>query len=527
MHMPGWRISMRKIREVLRLKFEQNLTNRQISKSCNISRPCVAQYLTRASAAGIIWPIPQEQDDTALERLLFPSAAGRPMGSTKNRPEPDMSYIHKELRNKHVTLQLLWNEYKADHPDGLQYSQFCDHYRRWTQKLSVSMRQEYKAGDKLFIDYAGPTIEIVDAETGETKPAYLFVAVLGASNYTYVEATFSQNLASWIQSHVRALNFLSGVPACLVPDNLKSGVTKACRYEPDINPTYQALASYYGTAVMPARPRRPRDKAKAEVGVQICERWILAVLRHRTFFSLGGLNAAIAELRDKLNDRKLRRLDTTRAQLFAELDRPALRPLPAEPFSVSEIKRVRVNIDHHVEVDGHYYSVPYQLIHQEMEAFISGSTIELVHKGNRVATHVRSFMPGRHTTLPEHRPKSHRQYLEWTPERIIHWAKTIGPSTAAAVAAIIKSRRYPEQGYRSCLGVLRLGKTYSNERLESACARAVDSQIVSYKSIQSILKNGLDRQSLKLEAPSAAHKVTHINVRGSEYYRSKEVPHVA
>jgi transposase len=350
---------------------------------------------------------------------------------------------------------------------------------------------------------------------------------LGASNYTYVEAAFSQDLASWIASHVHALSFIGGVPACLVPDNLKSGVTKACRYEPDINPTYQALASHYGTAVMPARPRRPRDKAKAEVGVQICERWILAALRHQAFFSLGELNAAITELRDKLNNRKLRKLDTTRARLFAELDQPALRPLPSEPFSLSAIKRVRVNIDYHVEVDGHYYSVPYQLVHQELEAFISNSTIELVHKGRRIATHVRSFIRGKPTTLPEHRPKSHQQYLEWTPDRIIQWARTIGPSTAAAVASIMESRAYPEQGYRSCLGVLRLGKIYSNERLEAACTRAVHSRITSYKSIQSILKNGLDRQSISLEPAATAHNVTHINVRGAGYYRSKGVTHVA
>jgi transposase len=526
--MPGWRISMRKIRELLRLRFEQGFTNRQIARSCNISRPSVAHYLARAAAAGIAWPLSEDQDEAVLEGLLFPlPTVGRPIGPAKDRPEPDMPYIHKELRNKHVTLQLLWHEYKDNHPNGLQYSQFCDHYRRWAQKLSVTMRQEYKAGDKLFIDYAGPTIGIINAVTGETKPAYLFVAVLGASNYTYVEAAFSQDLASWIGSHVRALNFIGGVPACLVPDNLKSGVTKACRYEPDINPTYQALASHYGTAVMPARPRRPRDKAKAEVGVQICERWILAALRHQTFFSLGELNAAIVELRDKLNNRKLRKLDTTRARLFAELDRPALRPLPSEPFSLSAIKRVRVNIDYHVDVDGHYYSAPYQLIHQELEAFISNSTIELVHKGRRIATHVRSFIRGGHTTLPEHRPRSHQQYLEWTPDRIIQWARTIGPSTATAVASIMESRTYPEQGYRSCLGVMRLGKIYSNERLEAACARAVHSKVTSYKSIQSILKNGLDRQLLSLEPPSTAHNITHINVRGAGYYRSKEVTHVA
>jgi transposase len=519
---------MRKIRELLRLKFEQGLTNRQIARSCNISRPSVAHYLSRAAEAGIRWPLPENQDDAALERLLFPSGnAGRPTGSAMDRPEPDMPYIHRELRHKHVTLQLLWHEYKDHCPDGLQYSQFCDHYRRWAQKLSVTMRQEYKAGDKLFIDYAGPTIGIMDAVTGETRPAHLFVAVLGASNYTYVEAAFSQDLASWIGSHVRALNFVGGVPACLVPDNLKSGVTKACRYEPDINPTYQALASHYGTAVMPARPRRPRDKAKAEVGVQICERWILAALRHRTFFSLRELNAAIAELRDKLNHRKFRKLETTRARLFEELDRPALRALPPEPFALSAIKRVRVNIDYHVEVEGHYYSVPYQFVHEELEAFISDSTIELVHKGRRIATHARSFVRGRHTTLAEHRPKSHQQYLEWTPDRIIQWAQTIGPATATAVSSILESRTYPEQGYRSCLGVLRLGKVYSHERLEAACTRAVHSKVVCYKSIQSILKNGLDRQSINQAPSSTAHNVTHINVRGACYYRCKGVTHVA
>lgn len=522
--MPGWRTSMRKIRELLRLKFEQNLTNRQIARSCNLSRPSVAQYLAKAAAAGLSWPLPEEQDDSILEKLLFPlPAAGRTGQSEWIRRDPDMPHIHKELRNKHVTLQLLWHEYKDNHPDGYQYSQFCDLYRRWAQKLSVTMRQEYKAGDKLFIDYAGPTIPIVDAATGEIAPAYLFVAVLGASNYTYVEAAFSQDLASWIGSHIRTFNFIDGIPACLVPDNLKSGITKACRYEPDINPTYQALATYYGTVVMPARPRRPRDKAKAEVGVQICERWILAVLRHRTFFSLAELNGAIAELRDKLNHRKFRKLNTTRARLFEELDRPALRPLPSEPFSLSAIKRVRVNIDHHVEVDGHYYSAPYQLIHQDMEAFISGSTIELVHKGRRIVTHVRSYVRGAHTTLPEHRPRNHQQYLEWTPERIVHWAKTVGPAAAAAVASIMEARTYPEQGYRSCLGVMRLGKTYSNERLEAACARAVGCRITSYKSIQSILKNGLDRQPLGPEPQSVAHNVAHINVRGSGYYRSKGV----
>lgn len=522
--MSAGRLSMRKIKEILRLKHQHHLTNRQIARSCNVSKSTVADYLERAERAKLIWPLPDELDNDQLENLLFPPwESGESVADSRpSRPQPNLVEIHRELRNPHVTLQLLWQEYKTDHPEGYQYSQFCDLYRRWAQKLDITLRQEHKAGDKLFIDYAGPTLPVVNPQTSEVRQAYLFVAVLGASNYTYVEATFSQELPAWIAAHVHLFDFLSGVPACLVPDNLRSGVTRACRYEPDINPTYQQMASHYGTVVIPARVRRPRDKAKAEVGVLVAERWIMAALRHRTFFSLAELNAAVKELLEKLNHRQFRKLETNRARLFEVLDRPALRPLPVEPFRLEQIQRAKVHMDYHVEIGGHYYSVPYELVQEEVEVRLSSSTVEILHQGRRVATHLRSSLRGAHTTLSEHRPKHHQQYLEWSPARIIHWAETVGPSTATTVQKILGSRTYPEQGFRACLGILRLGKRYSQQRLEAACTRAVTFQACSFKSVRSILETGLDRQPLELEGSSPPHHLVHANVRGAGYYQGKE-----
>ena len=525
--MPAWRLSMRKIKEILRLKFENHLTNHRIARSCDISRPTVAHYLAKANAAGLSWPIAEGLDDLSLEKLLFPLPRGETPRteavSKPCRPQPDLPRIHQELRHKHVTLQLLWEEYKTDHLDGYQYSQFCDLYHRWARQLDVSLRQEHKAGDKLFIDYAGPTLPVVSGETGQSRQACLFVAVLGASNYTYVEATFSQQLPSWIASHVRTFQFLGGAPACLVPDNLRAGVSRPCRYEPDLNPAYQEMASYYGMVVMPARVRKPRDKAKAEAGVLLAERWILAVLRHRTFFSLAELNEAIWKLLEKLNHHPFRKLNTTRARLFEQLDRPALRPLPTEPFQWFEIKKARVNIDYHIELEGHYYSVPYGLVQQEVEARLSASIVEILHQGQRVTTHLRSSVRGAHTTLAEHRPQHHRAYLEWTPGRMLGWAETVGPATSATVGKILESRTYPEQGFRSCLGLLRLGKRYSNSRLEAACTRAFRVGACSYKSVKSILETGLDRHPLEPEPFSPSHQRAHVNVRGAAYYQGKGV----
>ena len=509
---------MRKIKEILRLKFELGLKNREIARSCLVPHTTVANYLRRARDAGLTWPLPADLDEGTLERQLFADGPG-----TRETRLPDFASIHEEFRrHRHVTLQLLWEEYKETQPDGYQYSRFCELYNRWVQKLDVVLRQDHRVGEKMFVDHAGPTVPIVDRETGQVHEAAIFVAVLGASNYTYAEATWNRNLASWIGSHIRTVEFFQGVPAVTVPDNWKTGVKDPCYYEPDLNPTYRDFAQHYGTVIIPARVRKPRDKAKVEAGVLIVERWILAALRKHTFHTLAELNLAIRGLLVKLNQRKFRKLDTTREKLFEELERPALKPLPPEPFTFAEWKKARANIDYHVEIERHYYSVPYQLVHQEVEARIAAATVEIFLKGRRIVTHTRSFVPGKHTTLPEHRPKKH-QNLEWTASRMIERGLVIGTSTAAALERIMESRKHPELGYRSCLGVLRLGERYGRERLETACRRAVALNACSYRRIKSMLETGLDRQPLEPVATPAAHTDVHANVRGAGYYRKTEV----
>jgi len=510
---------MRKIKEVLRLHFEHQQSARQIAKSCDIARSTVKEYLHRAEHAKVTWPLPQEMDDATLENQIFPPA---PLISPEKRQMPPLEYLHQERKKKGVTLQLLWHEYKETNPDGYQYSQFCERYRQWTQKLDVCLRQEYRAGEKLFIDYAGQTIPIQNPLTGETREAYLFVATLGASNYTFAEATLSQDLPSWIQSHVHAFEFFHGVPEILIPDNLKTGVTHPCRYEPDINPTYLNLAEHYGTVVIPARVRKAKDKAKVESAVLIAERWILAALRNRTFFSLEELNEAIREKLKDFNLRRFQKLNTTRKDLFENLDRPALKPLPEKPYEYAEWKKARVNIDYHIEIDGHYYSVPYQLVKESVEVRFTPTTIEVLFKNRRVASHPRSYRKGGFTTLKEHMPKAHQQYLEWTPSRIIRWAQQLGPNTEKLVTQILERKPHPQQGFRSCLGIIRLGKLYSQERLEAACAYAISIQGFFYKSVQSILKNRLDQKHTLLpirEESTLLLPLPHPNIRGKEYYQ--------
>ena len=385
------RLTMRKIREVLRLKWECSLSNRAIARSCSISHSTVGEYIRRAEEAGLSWPLPDEMDEDRLFELLFPKP---PNPGSRVIPCPDWSWIHAELRKKSVTLRLLWVEYREDHPTGYGYSQFCALYRRWAKRLNPSMRLTHKAGEKVFVDYAGQTVPIVDPETGEIHQAQVFIGVLGASNYTYVEAQWSQELPNWIGGHVRMFAFFGGVPEIVVPDNLKAGVKNPCRYEPDLNPTYQDLAEHYGVAVIPARSGKPKDKAKAEAGVQVAERWILARLRNRTFFSLAELNHAIRDLLGPLNERTMKHLERSRRELFELLDRPTLRPLPDQPYVFAAWKKARVNIDYHVEFDKHYYSVPYTLIHEEVDIRATQSTVEILFKNERVASHPRAKSPG-------------------------------------------------------------------------------------------------------------------------------------
>jgi transposase len=511
--MPAVRLSMRKIREVLRLKWGLGLSNRQVSLSCQLGREAISQYLQRAKRAGLSWPLPNELGDAALEQLLFP-----PVALSSLRPMPHWADVHKDLKShKHLSLFLCWEEYKSQHPEGYQYTRFCQLYRKWTAKLDVVMRQEHRAGEKLFVDYAGQTVSITDPSTGKIRQAEIFVAVLGASNYTFAEATWTQSLPDWIGSHVRSFEYFQGVPEIIVPDNLKAAVSCAHRYEPDLNPTYQEMASHYGVAVIPARSRKPRDKAKVEAGVLVVERWILARLRKRIFFSLTQLNAAIAQLLAQLNERDFKKLPGSRKSVFESLEKPALSALPSEAYKYAQWRKARVNIDYHIEVHRHYYSVPYQLCKQELDIRLSAKTIECFYKGKRVASHVRSDSTGRHTTLKAHMPLSHRQYADFTPERMIRWAQKSGEHTAKLVETMLHARAHPQQGFRSVLGILRLGKRYSAERLEAACKRALILQSTTYKSVSSILKTGLDQRPLLETAPTTLLP-NHSHIRGCDYY---------
>jgi transposase len=506
---------MRKLKEVLRLH-SLGLSQHQIARSCSISQSTVHEYVSAAQAAGVTWPVPENWDDRRIEQALFPQ---RPAPAVwRKHPEPDWTKIHQELQtHKDLTLQLVWQEARENDPSGYAYSRFCELYRGWLKKLDWVLRQEHRAGEKMFVDYAGTTIPVYDPQTGEAHPAAVFVAVLGASSYTFAEATTGQDLRNWIGSHMRAWEFFGGVTEVVVPDNLKSAVTHPNYYEPDLNPTYRDLAEHYGVAIIPARPYRARDKAKAEVGVQVVQRWIMAALRKRKFFSLEEVNQAIAELLTRLNERPFRKREGSRASLFAHLDRPALKPLPATRFQFGEWQVARVNLDYHVEVDRHFYSVPYTLIHQELDVHLTADTVEVLHRGVRVASHVRSYERAKATTLTEHMPKSHQRYVGRTPSRLIEEGQQVGPSTGQLLEAILAAKPHPEMGFRSCLGILRLAKTYPAERMEAAARRCLRARAFNYQSMDSILKNGLDRAPLP-GAPSSRPTVEHDNIRGAGYF---------
>ena len=505
---------MRKIREVLRLKFEVGLSARQIAVSVQVGRVTVGDYLNRFAASGLTWPC--SLSDAELEQQLFPPA---PAVASEKRPLPDWAWVHAELRRPGVTLALLWQEYRLSQPQGFQYSWFCEHYRAWQGKLDVVMRQEHRVGEKLFVDYAGDGVPVVvDRLTGERRMAQIFVAVLGASSFTYAQATWTQGLADWISAHVGAFAAIGGIPALLVPDNTKVAVIKASLYDPQINRTYAEMAAHYGTAILPARPRKPRDKAKVEQAVLIVERWLLGRLRHRTFYSLAEVNAAIGELLTRLNEeRPIRRLGVTRRRLLEEVDRPALKPLPASPYVLAEWRIRRVSLDYHVEVEKHYYSVPHRFVRAEVEVRFTARTVEIFHKGERIAAHQRMSGNHKHTTVPEHMASSHRRYAGWTIARIRQDAAAIGPATSALCDLILDERSHPEQGFRACLGILRLAGSYGRGRLDAAAARAIDIGARTYGSVKSILANNLDRRPAHQRSADDA-PILHANIRGPRYY---------
>lgn len=506
------RLPMRKIKEALRLRAE-GFSGRRVAQSLTIARATISEYFRRADLAGLSWPLRDDLSDAELEARLYPPLTGQ---ATRQIPQPDWGYVHSELRRKGVTLALLWQEYREVYPDGYGYSQYCARYSSWEGKLSPVMRQRHPAGERLFVDYAGQTVNVICPETGKVRTAQIFIAALGASNYTYVEATWTQSLPDWISSHVRAFDFFGGVPAMIVSDNLKPAVIKACFHDPAINRTYGDMAAHYDTAVVPARPRKPKDKAKVETAVQLAERWILARLRNQTFFGLDELNGAIRPLRDQLNAKVTRHLGASRCALFEDLDKPALRPLPQAPYVYAEWKQRRAGIDDHIDVDRHYYSVPHQLIKRKLWVRITARTVEVFHKGQRVASHARTSGNRQHSTVLEHMPSGHRHRANWTPESIRRSAARIGPNVETYVEVVMRRRKHPEQAYRSCMGVLKLARTFGSERLDAACERALEINSYTYQSLHSILKNGLDRAPQRRTTDEPA--ITHPNIRGADYF---------
>lgn len=507
---------MRKIREILRLRLLSGCSYHGIAASLGVSSSTASEYVRRAKEANLTWPLPEDLDDEKLEALLYP---GFQKVSDEERGEVDWEYIHKELKRKSVTLMLLWNEHRQQHPQGLGYSQFCKRYNDWRGRLDVWMHQSHKAGEKLFVDYAGQTISIViDRLTGEVAEAQIFVGNLGASNFTYCEATWSQCLSDWTNSHVNTFEFIGGCPELIVNDNLKSGVHKTHLYEPELNPTYQDMARHYGVAILPARVRSPKDKAKVENAVQQVERHILAKLRNRTFFSLIELNQVIRPLLDELNNRPFQKLQGTRQSQFNELEKATLKPLPATRYEYAEWKKVRAGLNYHVELEKHFYSVHFGYVKKELHVRYTSKIVEIFYKNGRIASHIRSRIANGYTTDHAHMPKNHQKHVEWTPERIVSWAKQKGEATSQLVAAVMASRLHPQQGFRACVGIIRLGQSYGNERLEAACKRALHIGAHNYKSVESILKKKMDQIPLSPSLENEKTPESHEYIRGKDYY---------
>jgi len=508
----GGLLPMAKFREIVRLH-ELGHNQSAIAQSCGVARSTVQDYIRRASAKGLRYEqLSQMSDSQALEVL------GKGKRQVPLKPETiDFARVAVELQRKGVTLALLWQEGLDQGEWQLSYGGFCRRYNQWRAKQKLSMRQVYKGGEKLFVDYCGLTVPVTYPDTGEVVQAQIFVACLGASNYTYAEATPTQELHHWMGSHERAFEFLGGVPRVVVPDNLKSGVTDPCRDEPGINRTYQELATHYGVAVIPARPKKPKDKAKVEKAVQEVERQILAPLRHERFTSFAELNRAIATRLAVLNERVMPSYGLSRQALFEQVDKPALQPLPTQAFVLGQWKSAKVNLDYHIEVAGHYYSVPYPLVRCTVEVKVSEQLVEIFHEHQRIACHPRSRVRYRHTTLPSHMPPEHWAYKVQSKEGFLNWAQQVGVQTKVQVQAIFATKEHQEQAFRTLKGVQSLAREYGKDRLEAACHRANILGLVGLKRLRSLLDKCLDQAPLPLPAP-APPAIEHANLRGAQYY---------
>jgi transposase len=510
---PRKRLSMRKISEVLRLRWDLHASQREIANSCKIGQATVNEYLRRAKAANLTWPLPPDLTEEELERRLFPPPVAVPASA---RPVPDWAVVQKELRRKGVTLLLLWEEYAGDDPNAYRYSWFQERYRQWEAIASPRLHIEHAPGDKLFVDYAGQTVDVLDKPTGEMRKAQIYVATMGASNYTYAEATWTQTIPDWIASNIRALEFFGGAPRAIVPDNLKSGVKSADYYEPDLNPTFREWALHYGVAILPTRVRKPTDKGTVEKGVQMAEQRLLAPLRNRCFFSLEDLNAALRGLLDVLNLRDTRDLPASRKAMFEATDRPALRALPPQRFEEAVWSKATVHQDYHVDVERHYYSVHYTLIGEAVEVRLTSQIVEIFHKNARVASHKRSTVKYRCTTLPQHRPANHAFVLGVTDDWLLECAQRVGPRTHEVVRRALDEFEYPEEAYRRCQGLLRLARQNGSTAMEAVCAIALQSNVTGYRSIKAMLANLAAEPHNQTAEPTP---IQHDNIRGSDYYR--------
>lgn len=510
----GRRISMIKIREIARLYLELNLGIRAIARSCNISTSTASIYVDRIKNLGATYKDISVLDDDALYELICPEEENK-----IKRIQPDFDYIFHELKKKHVTLQLLYEEYKRDNPDGYKRSQFYNLYRRWLKTKDPVMRFNHKPGERMFVDFSGEKPHYCDPTTGHRAEVELFVSVLGASSYTFAYAVPDQTKESLVKANVKALEYYGGSPLYIVPDNLKASVTKPCYYDPEINKAFLAMASHYNMAVMPTRVRRPKDKAKVESAVLQVERRIIAVLRNRTFLSIYELNEAILEEVNKLNRRPLSGMDKSRYDLFMEIEKEALRPLPVERFEMASWKKAKVHIDYHVQVEKSYYSVPYTIIGEDVDIRYTDRVVEVYHKNRRVASHMRTYDKGRFITDKLHMPHSHRKYLEWTPERIKSWGEKIGINTKNLIDAVMKNKEHAEHAFRACLGIIRLAKIYPPERVDMACRKALDLGALNYRSVKSLLERKLETTAIVTDEKGITP--VHDNIRGSIYYGSE------
>jgi transposase len=513
---------MKRVREALRLYEKCGLSLRKTAQALSVSRPVLTDYLTRCREHEISYDKACELTDAQLSSVFQTDI------TQKNTHYQTLLGLFpeyaRELSRLGVTRQFLWEEYRNDHNGTYSYSQFCYHFQQWNDKQEVSMVIEHKAGDKLYVDYTGKKLQLVDYKTGEITPVEIFVATLGASKLIYAEAVRSQKKQDFIQAQVNTLEYIGGVPQAIVPDCLKSAVSKGHRYEPDINPEYQKFAEHYETTILAARPYKPKDKAVVEGAVKIVYQCIFAPLRDRVFHTIDELNVAIREELEKLNNRVMQQYKKSRWEMFHDIEKEYLSPLPVETYQYQEYRRLKVQCNYHVylSTDKHYYSVPYSYLGKHVELFYTPTSVEIFHNNQRIALHRRNQHTYGYTTVHEHLPPQHRYKDNWNSEKLLSWGESIGRHVRDVVDTILSRKTHPEQGFKSCMGILNLTKKYDHTRLDKACQKALMYEYVSYKGIENMLKNGVEENMQQELFKEYTHGI-HENVRGQKYYKQEQI----